>query len=70
MITAEEIIAQGVCPHTPYNDFCADCTNDPSQLSYPMGVFAQLTHSTQVEIFNWCGCEDGERQYDDCPTRQ
>ena len=70
MITAKEIIAQAVCPHTPYNDFCADCTNDPSQLSYPMGVLAQLTHSTQVEIFNWCGCEEGERQYDDCPTRQ
>ena len=69
MITAEEIIAQGFCPHTD-NGVCTDCANDPSQLSYPMGVFAQLTHFTQVEIFNWCGCEDGERQYDDCPTQQ
>lgn len=31
-------------------------------------ALAQLTHKRQVAIFNWCGCEDGERQYDDCPT--
>lgn len=40
---------------------------DRSQLSYSWADMAGLTHATQVEIFNWCGCEDGERQYDDCP---
>ena len=31
---------------------------------------AQLTHTTQVERFNWCMCEDNEGQenaYADCP---
>lgn len=29
---------------------------------------AQLTHKTQVEKFNWCGCEEQEQfPYDDCP---
>lgn len=40
---------------------------DRSQLSYSWADMAGLTHATQVEIFSWCGCEDGERQYDDCP---
>lgn len=69
MITTKEIIAQGFCPHTD-NGVCTDCANDPSQLSFSWGVLAQLTHATQVEIFNWCGCEEGTRQYDDCPVQQ
>ena len=31
---------------------------------------AELTHETQVALFNWCGCEDNEgneNPYDDCP---
>ena len=31
---------------------------------------AELTHATQVERFNWCGCEDNEGRenpYADCP---
>lgn len=36
------------------------------QLSW--GELAQLTHKTQVEKFNWCGCEEQiEFPYDDCP---
>jgi hypothetical protein len=68
MITAQQIIDNGVCPHID-GEICHDCHNDPSQLSYSMGDMADLTHATQVAIFNWCGCEDGERQYGDCPTR-
>lgn len=32
---------------------------------------AELTHETQVGIFNWCSCEDNEgneNPYADCPT--
>lgn len=29
---------------------------------------AELTHATQVEKFNWCGCEEQENfPYSDCP---
>jgi hypothetical protein len=34
---------------------------------------AELTHATQVENFNWCGCEDNagnENPYSDCPVRE
>ena len=31
---------------------------------------AQLTHTTQVEEFNFCTCEDGPRVYDDCPIKE
>lgn len=44
---------------------------DPSQRSYSWGEMADLTHETQVEIFNWCSCEDNEGKdnpYSDCPT--
>lgn len=66
MKTAQEIISKGVCPHLS-GEICHDCQVDPSQLSYSMGDMAELCHDTQVAIFNWCGCDDGERQYDDCP---
>ena len=29
---------------------------------------AELTHESQVDLFNFCMCEDGERQYEDCPV--
>ena len=28
---------------------------------------AELTHATQVERFHFCGCEEGEGWYSDCP---
>ena len=29
---------------------------------------AQLTHSKQVELYNWCACEEQETfPYNDCP---
>jgi hypothetical protein len=43
---------------------------DPSQRSYSWGEMADLTHATQVEIFGWCGCEDSENPYSDCPTKE
>jgi hypothetical protein len=36
--------------------------------SISWGELAQLTHATQVERFNWCGCEEQETfPYADCP---
>ena len=35
--------------------------------SMSYGDLADLDHETQVEIFGWCGCEDSDPQYDDCP---
>ena len=70
MITAQQIIDRGTCPHLD-GEICADCHDDPSQLSYSMGDMADLCHDTQVSIFNWCGCEDNEgneNPYSDCPT--
>lgn len=26
-----------------------------------------LTHGKQVELFGFCGCEDDQAWYDDCP---
>jgi hypothetical protein len=34
------------------------------QLSY--GELAELNHAKQVELFEWCSCEDGPKVYDDC----
>ncbi len=31
------------------------------------GEVAELTHGKQVELFNFCTCEDCEPVYDDCP---
>jgi hypothetical protein len=67
MISAQQIIDRGTCPHLN-GEICHDCHNDPSQLSYGWGEMADLTHESQVAIFNWCGCEDGNFFYDDCPT--
>jgi len=44
---------------------CGDCYNEK-----PMSwsEVAELTHVTQVEQFNWCGCEEQEYfPYADCP---
>ena len=36
--------------------------------SISWGELAELTHSTQVEKFNWCACEEQEQfPYEDCP---
>ena len=35
-----------------------------------MGDLLELTHETQVALFQWCGCEDNEgneNPYTDCP---
>jgi len=34
------------------------------QLSY--GELAELNHAKQVELFEWCSCEDGPKVWDDC----
>ena len=34
------------------------------QLSY--GELADLNHAKQVELFNFCTCEDGPKVWDDC----
>jgi hypothetical protein len=42
---------------------------DPENISW--GELAELTHKTQVELFNFCLCEDNEGKpnpFDDCPT--
>lgn len=46
---------------------------DLSQKSYSWGEMANFTHATQVEIFQWCWCEDNagnENPYDDCPKEE
>jgi hypothetical protein len=42
---------------------------DPSQRSYSWQEMADLTHTTQVELFGWCSCENTENDdypYEDC----
>lgn len=39
-----------------------------NQDSISWGELAELTHATQVEKFNWCGCEEQEYfPFQDCP---
>ena len=38
-----------------------------SQDSFFWSELADLTHETQVLIFGWCGCEDNQLTYEDCP---
>ena len=43
------------------------------QDSISWGELAELTHATQVERFNFCGCEDNEgneNPYTDCPKSE
>jgi hypothetical protein len=44
---------------------------DKSQESYSWSELAQMTHKEQVDIFNWCSCEDNEgneNPFSDCPS--
>lgn len=44
-------------------------TNGDMVMSW--GEIADLTHAKQVELFNFCSCEDNEgneNPYKDCPT--
>lgn len=41
---------------------------DESQRSFFWSEFADFTHDTQVSVFGWCACEDGEKVYPDCLT--
>ena len=43
---------------------------DKSQRSYSWGDMAAMTHSTQVETFGWCMCEDAPKAYSDCPRKR
>ena len=41
---------------------------DLSQKSYTWQDMANLNHTTQVEIFGWCACEEQKQfPYDNCP---
>ena len=54
-------------------EFCDPDDDDPAQKSYSWMDMANLTHKTQVEIFNWCSCEDNEGKenpYPDCPKEE
>jgi hypothetical protein len=50
---------------------CPDCLEflDPER-SRSWGEMADLTHTNQVRIFGWCGCEDSTAPYDDCPKTE
>ena len=44
---------------------------DLSQEDYSWQEMANLTHATQVQIFQWCGCEEQEYfPYVDCPREK
>jgi hypothetical protein len=52
------------------DDVAIDVFNDSSQASYSWSEMAELSHTTQVAIFGWCGCEDNDgylKPYSDCP---
>lgn len=43
---------------------------DSSQASYSWSEMAELSHTSQVAMFGWCGCEDNDGQdnpYPNCP---
>lgn len=47
----------------------ADDIENGYQLSW--SELAELTHDSQVRLFNWCACEDNESNenpYADCPN--
>jgi hypothetical protein len=62
---AEFVASWGFCPHKE-NTLCDDCEKDPSQRSHSWADLELLTHQTQVAIFGWCDCEQGEPQFHDC----
>jgi len=41
------------------------------QESMSWSELAELTHAKQVQLFNWCACEEQEQfPYDDCPRKE
>ena len=40
---------------------------DGEDIVMSWGEVANLTHKTQVDLFNFCTCEDGPSVYEDCP---
>ena len=41
---------------------------DNGEVILSWGELANLTHASQVELFNFCSCEEQEEfPYDDCP---
>jgi uncharacterized protein Veg len=57
--------AWGFCPHVEIGR-CEDCENHPSQRSYSWSDVMTLTHATQIAVFGYCSCEDGDQVFDDC----
>jgi hypothetical protein len=68
MNVIDKFVAQwGFCPHLDQG-LCVECSANPSQRSFSQGDALTLGHQTQIAIFNFCGCEEGEEQwYNDCP---
>jgi len=55
-----------------YDEVAIDISQDSSQGSYSWSEMAELSHTTQVAMFGWCGCEDNaghENPYPNCPDR-
>jgi hypothetical protein len=53
-----------------YDDVVIDVAQDSSQQSYSWSEMAELSHTSQVAMFGWCGCEDNagnDNPYADCP---
>lgn len=56
--------------YSDYDDVVIDISQDSSQGSYSWSEMAELSHTTQVAMFGWCGCEDNaghENPYSNCP---
>ncbi len=64
-------------------EYCDKCKTEETHLSdidclayenesISWGELAQLTHTTQLERFGWCICEDPEQGQlaEDCPKRE
>ena len=53
-----------------YDDVVIDVAQDSSQQSYSWSEMAELSHTSQVSMFGWCGCEDNagdNNPYPNCP---
>jgi hypothetical protein len=53
-----------------FDDVAIDVFHDSSQASYSWSEMAELSHTTQIAMFGWCGCEDNDGQdnpYPNCP---
>lgn len=54
------------------SDSRAICRECLSQEPMSWSELAEFTHAKQLQVFNWCACEDmedeeGEKPYSDCP---